>query len=334
MKRRVSRRAVAQKQTSLAKKRSIVTPDLDRKQGSFYEKIKMRGGDCQACVIRSVGGIGDMLMATPLLRQLKREFPKLHLVFAIDRHRTQNDIYYHLLKNAPFINEFIDARYIDRSKYAAVIDISAVCIRYERKGLPLVNRIDLFARACGVVRLKSKMPFYYVEPQERQWAKVKIKPYRDMNKTLVALHTASFDGKRSWPPANYRKLIEHTAKHNLDIHFIVFDFNGVLKDIDNKSNCIRLDTTIREMAALIEQCDLFIGPDSGPMHIAGALGTRSLVLFGSVPPQARINYYESHTALTVSLPCLGCWYEACDIGIKCMSDLSHIVVFNGLLDRI
>ena len=335
MKRRTAQKHVFHKDRTKTKLRRISNPGIARGRGTLYEQLRASGGKMHVCIIRSVGGIGDMLMTTPLLRQLKREFSALRLTFAIDRHRVGNDGYYELLKNASFIDEFVDARFVDRSKYHAVVDISSVCIRYERKGLPVVNRIDLFARSCGVNRLRDKVPFYEVTPKESQWAGAKLSSYKKAGKHLIALHTASFEGKRSWPAANYRELIKHCAEHRPDICFIIFDFNNVLPNLDKYGNCVdKSNTTIREMAALINECDLFIGPDSGPMHLAGALGKQSLVLFGSIPPEARINYYKHHTALVANLPCLGCWYASCDIGVKCMVDLSYLTIFNALLDRI
>jgi len=86
-------------------------------------------------------------------------------------------------------------------------------------------------------------------------------------------------------------------------------------------------TTVREMAALIQQCDLFVGPDSGPMHLAGALGVPSVVVFGAIPPQARINHYPTHKAVVLEgLRCLGCWYEQCPIKYRCMTALPGDIV--------
>ena len=52
------------------------------------------------CIVRSVGGIGDVLMITPAIRQIKERYPLCKVTLALDRHRTRGDIYYELLKNA------------------------------------------------------------------------------------------------------------------------------------------------------------------------------------------------------------------------------------------
>lgn len=336
MRRATSKKVLLQKVRTKAMKREITPAVRTVGGGSVYAEIKRRGGKAHICIIRSVGGIGDVLMTTPVMHQLKREFPLLKITYAVDQHRVNNNVYGELVKNAWFINEVIDARYVKRNEYDAVVDLSAVCIRYERRGLPAINRIDLFARACGVVNLRNKVPFYKVELLEQAIAQQRLSHHKKNGKCLVALHTASFEGKRTWAAKNQIDLIQLCALRRPDIEFIVFDFNRILGDMNRFSNCTGAsDTTVREMAALIAECDVFVGPDSGPMHLAGAMGVKSLVVFGSIPPEARINHYPTHSAIQLNgLSCLGCWYEACPIAEKCMKMLSGQTVYAKLLSMI
>ena len=87
----------------------------------FYNSLK-ENPTAEVCVTRRVGGIGDVLMMTPALRELKERLPDIHLTVGIDRHTTYGDVYYELLKNAPFIDKLVDARYVDRKKYFRCID--------------------------------------------------------------------------------------------------------------------------------------------------------------------------------------------------------------------
>jgi ADP-heptose:LPS heptosyltransferase len=304
--------------------------------GTIYNQIVTKGGKGRFCVIRSVGGIGDVVMALPLLKQLKTEFPNIHLTFAIDMHTTGNNVYYEMCKNLPYINELVDARYVERNKYDGVIDISSVCIRYEHSGLPTLNRIDIFARAAGVPKMASKLPEYIIEPAEKAWADVRVRALREKGKKLVVLHTASMEGKRCWPIEKYVEIVERAEKLHPNVHFLILDFNRKYASWDKFQNVSNFSsTTLREMTALISVCDLFIGPDSGPMHLAGAIQKSSIVLFGSIPPEARINYYSTHEAVRLEgLPCLGCWYKPCPFNEKCMKDLPSSKVYDRMLIRL
>jgi hypothetical protein len=89
------------------------------------------------------------------------------------------------------------------------------------------------------------------------------------------------------------------------------------------------------MGALIQQCHVFIGPDSGPMHLAAALNRNTIALFGSVPPEARINHYPTHEPITASnMPCLGCWYEPCPYAVKCMETIEASIVLQRALNKV
>lgn len=286
-------------------------------------------GKGKVCIIRRVGGIGDVLMATPSLRELKIRFPNCHLTFAIDMHSTSDNNYLQLLRGASFINKIEDARYVDSSKYDAVVDISSVCFRQENKELNPLNRIDIFAKTIGLNGSFNKLPFYASTKEEREYAQSKM-----TNCKNVVLHTASFELKRSWPINKYLELIQMSKEQ--DIVFHVFDFNNKLKYWSQESNCRdHSNTSVRKMAAIIEAADLFIGPDSGPMHIAAAVNTPAIVLFGSIPPETRINHYPLHEAIVAKgLKCLGCWYKPCSIGVKCMTDIKAETVYKAMLRRL
>ena len=292
----------------------------------------------KVCVIRSVGGIGDVLMATPCLRELKYRYPDCHLTFAIDRHRTDGDIYYELVKNAPFIDEIVDARFVDKDTYDVVLNISSVCIAYESSGQPPKNRIDIFANHLGFQEMNDYVPFYEVTLEEKMWAQVYIqkciKERSTVSQKLVALHIASNDPRRCWSTENNISFIELALQRSPHILFFIFDYNNPLTQWVRYENVVDVSLlTIRQKAAIINQMDLFVGPDSGLMHLAGALCIPSFALFGPIPPLARINHYKSCEAITSkAFPCKCGWYKACKYDHQCMTtiDVEHVLYKSNL----
>lgn len=334
------RRAVTRKVLCAKSKTSLPRPRVVSSgaggMGTLYNRIVAAKGTGRYCVVRRVGGIGDVIMALPTLKQLKTEFPKIHLTFAIDMHTTGNNVYYELCKNLPYVDALMDARFVQRNAFDALVDISSVCIRYENAGLPTMNRIDIFARAIGIPRLYSSLPTYVVEPHEAQWARVQVATPRSSFKKIVVLHTASMEPKRCWSVEKYLDIVKRAQTEHPSLHFIVLDFNGKYDKWHTHPNVSDYSrTALREMAALINEADFFIGPDSGPMHLAGALQKKSIVIFGSIPPEARINHYLYHEGMRLDgLPCLGCWYKPCPIGEKCMKDLPYERVYNRMIARL
>jgi heptosyltransferase-2 len=80
-------------------------------------------------------------------------------------------------------------------------------------------------------------------------------------------------------------------------------------------------TSIHQTAALIERCDLFVGGDSGPMHMAVAVGTSVVAIFGpsnkeAWGPYTAVGEPTAHTVIARDLPCQPCFYRAHSIGLR------------------
>lgn len=65
-------------------------------------------------------------------------------------------------------------------------------------------------------------------------------------------------------------------------------------------------TTLRQMAALLKRCQLYIGGDAGPMHVAVATGIPVVALFGSSCYHRYGPWQSDHTVLSLDLPCSPC----------------------------
>ncbi|MBW2146699.1 MAG: lipopolysaccharide heptosyltransferase I [Deltaproteobacteria bacterium] len=70
-------------------------------------------------------------------------------------------------------------------------------------------------------------------------------------------------------------------------------------------------TDIRQLAALLSKCRLFIGSDTGPLHIAAALGVPTVALFGPSDPHRNGPYGNTSRILHSPLPCSGCYRRQC-----------------------
>ena len=73
-------------------------------------------------------------------------------------------------------------------------------------------------------------------------------------------------------------------------------------------------TSIAESLALLEKCDLLVANDTGPVHMAAAVGTHCLVLFGSTRPDWTGPYGEGHRIIMRDLPCQPCLKHRCPRG--------------------
>jgi ADP-heptose:LPS heptosyltransferase len=136
----------------------------------------------------------------------------------------------------------------------------------------------------------------------------------DFNKPLVCIHiTSGWDAKR-WSLKNFEKLIERLIK-DLNYEVAVIGDVGDLKEYEQivaslqkniyekKLIDLFFQLTLINSAALIKRADVFIGSDSVPLHIAGAVDTPSIGLFGPTNPDFSNPMGNKHIVLYKKLFC-------------------------------
>jgi lipopolysaccharide heptosyltransferase II len=82
-------------------------------------------------------------------------------------------------------------------------------------------------------------------------------------------------------------------------------------------------TSLRQLVALTRRARLYIGCDTGPMHIAAALGTPVVALFGPADPARTGPWGRGHSVLRVPPPCAPCNRRTCNQARHaCMEDIT------------
>ncbi len=95
----------------------------------------------------------------------------------------------------------------------------------------------------------------------------------------------------------------------------------------NQSNVVSLagETSLRELCAVIKQCQVLLTNDTGPMHIAAALGTPVVVPFGSTSPELTGPIQSPgtrHQLIKSNVPCSPCFLRECPIDFRCMNGIT------------
>ena len=84
-------------------------------------------------------------------------------------------------------------------------------------------------------------------------------------------------------------------------------------------------TSLRELMALLKLCRVLLTNDTGPMHVAAALGTPVVVPFGSTSPELTgpgLPGDPRHRLLKSDAPCSPCFLRECPIDFRCMNGIS------------
>jgi ADP-heptose:LPS heptosyltransferase len=91
-----------------------------------------------------------------------------------------------------------------------------------------------------------------------------------------------------------------------------------------------------EMVEWIRLSELMITNDTGPMHVAAALGTRVVALFGPTEPRRTGPYRQLHNVLQLNLPCVPCLKRRCTYikPFECLRAIPPAAVFEAVQKRL
>jgi heptosyltransferase-2 len=93
-------------------------------------------------------------------------------------------------------------------------------------------------------------------------------------------------------------------------------------------------TTLRELMALMKICNVVLTNDTGPMHVAAALGTPVVAPFGSTSPELTgpgLPGDPRHRLLKSDAPCSPCFLRTCPIDFRCMQGITPTRVVESAL---
>jgi heptosyltransferase I len=81
-------------------------------------------------------------------------------------------------------------------------------------------------------------------------------------------------------------------------------------------------TSLRDLIAIFPLCAVAFGPDSGPMHIAAAVGCPVVSLWGATAAERSAPWGFDELAISGAIPCHPCYLRQCPIGRECMRRIS------------
>ena len=135
----------------------------------------------------------------------------------------------------------------------------------------------------------------------------------DNGGALVVVHTGARNGgAKIWPSARWKALaaliLEKTSarlvtvgdEFERDVAESVLQPGPRTRDLTGR-------TSIAELAAVISKCDVLVSGDSGPLHLATALGIRVVGVYGPTDPALSGPFADDAICLTAGIPCSPCY---------------------------
>jgi lipopolysaccharide heptosyltransferase I len=84
---------------------------------------------------------------------------------------------------------------------------------------------------------------------------------------------------------------------------------------------ISFSTNLSELISVVRRARLLVSGDSGPLHLASALGVPVVGLYGPTDPKRNGPWNPNDSACTIKYECSPCYLRVCPIGVQCMRKL-------------
>lgn len=277
-------------------------------------------------------GIGDVVLATPLLTALRHHFPEARVSLLAKSHAkallagsglvdeiVEYDFPWTAFKEKFRLERYnwselralvrylrtldvdvsIDARRDSRSNLISYLAGARCRIGYDFGGgahllthaLPsgLQNEhkvsdwLSLLSPLVPAISADFK-PTLTVSDEERKQARAELDSLGfSRDQPLIGIHPGASHALRHWDPRKFGEVADAITSRGAQV--VVFGAKDDASEGVRSANAVRtIRTDLREFMALVSQCDSLVCADSGPMHVAGALGVPVTAIFG---PQRR-----------------------------------------------
>jgi exopolysaccharide biosynthesis WecB/TagA/CpsF family protein len=311
----------------------------------------------QRILLVQIADIGDLILTTPALYALREARPSAHLTLLTTAHSAPliepglvDEV---ITLDRRWVRSFGALRLIlglRRKRFDAVVFFHHFTLWL---GMWKYALIAWAARAPRVIGLDNGRGWFLTERvrddgfgavhQARYWlmlvarldadptprrAQVALDggvlPLAATSKKRVVIHTGSggYSPARRWPSAYFAQVADALiAQHNAQVVFVGKASDGaedVQAQMQHKAVMLVDRTSLTQLADVIRSADLYIGADSGVTHLACAVGTPLIAIFGSSSSQAWGPWLgHEHNVVLRSAPlCSPCSYVGHRIGAR------------------
>lgn len=194
---------------------------------------------------------------------------------------------------------------------------------------PHTHAVDWYLSLLGYLDVPVHWNFEWLPPRTRLAEEVRSQWPLGARQLVILQPGARWDNKR-WPVEYFTEVVGLLLQRRPDLHFVILGGKadramGLGKAIAAADHCLDLTgrVSLPEMVEWIRSASLMLTNDTGPMHVAAALGIPVVALFGPTDPRRTGPYGQIENALQVDLPCVPCLKSTCHYQrpLACLRDL-------------
>ncbi len=169
-------------------------------------------------------------------------------------------------------------------------------------------------------------PTLFLRVEDRRWADQTLKNFGILDgELLIGMNPgATYGIAKCWPPERFGELGKRLTE-KLKVKILLFGkkeeqsiVGEICKYLGKDGIDLSGKTSLLQLAALLERCHLLVTNDTGTMHMAAAVGTPVVAIFGSTNPATTGPWGEKHTVVRKEVPCSPCLKRVCPTNHQCM----------------
>lgn len=225
---------------------------------------------------------------------------------------------YALMSGCPTRAGFADGREGSSWCYTERVKVSPTVVHAVDRYLDLVRQLGAMPDKTVTFPLAESS-------KERDWAEsLRQREGIGASERVCVIHpTARWETKR-WPTERFARLADRLIIEQ-GLRVVLIGGPAQLRQVDDverqmKERALNLggSTTLLQLAALLRRTNLLITNDSGPMHLAAAVGTPVVAVFGPTDPSRVGPYGAGHIVLRKTVDCSRCSRRRCVRDALCM----------------
>ena len=199
------------------------------------------------------------------------------------------------------------------------------------------HAVDWYLAVLPPLGVPVHKNFQWLPERLETAAAVKSKWQTDGARWIALQPGARWDNKR-WPVEYFAELVRLLAKEFPGARFAILGApeDKPLGEVVSRAaptRCLNLcgETSLPEMVEWLRLSELMITNDTGPMHVAAALDTPLVALFGPTEPRRTGPYGQLDSVLRIDLPCSPCLKSHCtyEKPNECLKAISPAMVFEN-----
>ena len=196
--------------------------------------------------------------------------------------------------------------------------------------------VDMYLKAGNVMPERKGLIFETLEEDDAKAGILLKSEGVELNDVLFGIHLGASKSDKTWPVASFAALADMVAR---EFHAKILLFGSPAEaelgrqfamTAENRPVNFIGRTGLGELAALLKRTEMLIGNDTGPLHLATAVGTKVIDIFtANVHFLETSPYGEGHYVIQADLPCAPCGFD-----VRCNNMICKDVITPELLFRL